>query len=128
MDGQTPIEAYIARSLASDRYPNTPGSREKGGTSEKAAAKVARFDKSLRMRCLVVFEFGDFTADEVGGRLDLKPTQARPRISQLVALGFITNTGIVRANADRNDMHVYAITALGREALLQNANLAVREA
>lgn len=103
-------------------YPDAPGFKERGSTSEKASRKAARFDQPLRFRCLAALDGGDFTADELAGAFGLKPTQVRPRISQLAAMGFIADTGRTHANGDGNDMHVYCITAFGREALRQNSN------
>jgi hypothetical protein len=94
---------------APKRYPDHPGAREKGSTSEAAAAKAARSDESTRLRCLAIFATGDFTSDEIAERLGLRTTQVRPRISQMAKLNQIRDTGRLRRNADDNLMHVYRL-------------------
>ena len=77
--------------------PTYPGFR-RPGTSEKAAHIVAPFAKDIRGKLLEVFksEPGGLTTDQAARRLQMEPWKARPRVSELLRLGEIRDSGKTR--------------------------------
>ena len=69
-------------------YPDSPGFKEKSGTSELAAAKVMRRAAILRERIMMLFAPGmTMTADEVAEYLHESILSVRPRVSELGQIG-----------------------------------------
>ena len=85
--------------LADYGYPDSPGFREKGGTSEEAAAIVASSSTNLRTMALDKIRENPATADEVADALGMSVLAIRPRISELRKLGKIVRNGDRRPNA-----------------------------
>jgi len=89
------------------RYPRSPGAKEET-TSRAAAESMKPTAAKLREQCLrALSEFGPMTADEVGVRVGITPFSARPRISELLALGRIEDTGERWANASGRSAKVW---------------------
>lgn len=81
------------------RYPMVPGAR-RTDTSRDAAADIAPRTQLLRDRALQVLEHSNgLTADEVAGRMGASILSIRPRITELVELRMIRDTGERRKNA-----------------------------
>src|SRR5262245_34824026 len=74
-------------------YPDEPGWKE-GGTSRDAAESMAMLSPTLRKlasRYIVKFPYP--TAHEIAAALHQTPFTIRPRVSELRAMGLITNHG-----------------------------------
>jgi len=103
-------------------YPETPGYKERGGTSQLAAMKMKGRDKPLRIKCLhwlSVYPRTGLTADQIATILGVKPGSIRPRMSQLYDLGFAIKSDIEpRKNEDGNPQAVALITLKGYRELL----------
>lgn len=79
-------------------YPNMPGSKT-GGTSRAAAEAIAPRAPTLRQRVLDVLGTASLTADEVAAVMRKSVLSVRPRLSELLALELIEDTGKTRPNA-----------------------------
>jgi len=104
-------------------YPETPGFKERGGTSQRAAMKMKGRDKPLRIKCLRLLAFSGLigmTADEIAYELGVKPGSIRPRMSQLYDLGYAVKTSAARKNEDGNPQVVARITIKGTWQLEAN--------
>lgn len=92
-----------------------PGSKEKGGASCDAAAKIAPIAADQRGQ-IARFFFETFpnghTADEVAAHFRVSPLSARPRISELYQVGLIRKTGERRRNRSTMSAAVWAASAL----------------
>lgn len=91
-------------------YPLAPGYKD-GDTSRQAAAAIT--PTVARIRDLVAdcyLFYGPMTADEVAGRLGLSILTVRPRVTELVKLGIIADTGTRRRNASGHTAKVYELT------------------
>lgn len=80
---------------AAGPYPDAPGSKERGGTSEEAARRIAVTAHTLRAAVLAKFiDAGDkgLTADEVATALGRDELSVRPRCSELIAARSIIKT------------------------------------
>ena len=90
-------------------YPARPGFKERGGTSEEAAASIAPEQRRLQDRVLAVLR--DFpnglTADEVANYLDRSELAIRPRLSELLRLGEIDKTERRRRNRSGRFAAIY---------------------
>src|SRR5690349_3015696 len=85
-----------------DTYPFRPGSKGSSGTSEAAAKAMAPKAPTLRARCLAeVVGAGAIgrTADEVADRLRHDKCSIRPRLSELLRLGKVRDSGLRRKTA-----------------------------
>jgi hypothetical protein len=83
------------------RYPDAPGYKRPGGTSEQAARAVAGSAATLRARVLTEFAkhpIAGATADEVAGALGCSVLSIRPRVSELNRSGAIVASGSRRKN------------------------------
>lgn len=82
-----------------DPYPASPGYRLTD-TSFKAAKDISSSKRAarLRNRCLEIFKFGEFTADELARQINESVLSVRPRVTELSKLGEIVDTGIRRRN------------------------------
>lgn len=91
------IKEVVERTSYDPTYPNVPGFR-RAGTSEAAARTIAPFAKDIRGKLLEVFkeQVGGLTTDEAARRLQMEPWKARPRVSELVRLGEIRDSGKTR--------------------------------
>ena len=88
-------EAYVR---AHGVYPQAPGFKEQGGTSEQAARTVSNAD-TVRAAVLAAITAAPSTADEVATALGLSVLTVRPRVSELRTLGSIEKTNDRRHNA-----------------------------
>jgi predicted HTH transcriptional regulator len=79
-------------------YPRAPGFKA-AGTSRTAAEKVRPQALTLREQVLALLQRASLTADECAAKLDKSILSIRPRLSELLALGKIYDTGRTRANA-----------------------------
>jgi predicted ArsR family transcriptional regulator len=79
-------------------YPDSPGYKEKGGTSEAASAIAANTSETLRDRVLFLLRNTEFTADECARYLGASILAVRPRLSELRRMGLIRKTGTTRMN------------------------------
>jgi len=85
-------------------FPNTPGFKEQGGTSEEAAKKVAGWRDRLYIAILAALGraeagMGGLTADECAAMIDSTPGAVRPRFTELKLLGQVEKTGKRRKNS-----------------------------
>lgn len=91
-------------------YPVAPGFKERGGTSEAAATKVASRAQILRVRVLEALgRAGNMTADEVADMLGESVLSTRPRFSELAADGAILKTDARRPNASGHNAIVWKL-------------------
>ncbi len=86
------------RELNFNRYPHTPGHKAQGTSLEAAHAMKSRA-QTLRNLSLNCFETGAFTADDVADMLGESVLTIRPRISELVRMGLLKDSGQRKANA-----------------------------
>ena len=90
-------------------YPEGPGTKRRGGTSEAAALSLVPAAGTLRCRIFDAFlYYGPMTADECAGVLGLSPLTVRPRCSELKSIGLVVDTGKRRANESRRKAEVLA--------------------
>jgi hypothetical protein len=80
-----------------DVYPNAPGAR-RNKQSRNGASFIAPHAKTLRERVLSVLRHHALTAHEVAIVLDVPNTSTQPRISELVKLGNVVDSGRTRKN------------------------------
>ena len=80
-------------------YPNSPGFKERGGTSEEAAvAEQSRAD-TIRRRVRDYLRQHNTTTDDCAAALALSILAVRPRFSELRLRGELEDTGERRLNA-----------------------------
>ncbi len=79
------------------RYPTVPGYK-RSGTSQDAATDMESEAGTLRRLSLEILKRGAATADEVADALGRSILSIRPRISELVRKGLVTETGQRRTN------------------------------
>jgi len=92
--------------LFSRPYPTSPG-YQSDDCSYQAAKVASETDEAVRALCLACLAVEDLTSDEIAERLRMKPTQVRPRCSQLYAAGKIIKAGR-RQNADGNFCNLWS--------------------
>lgn len=78
-------------------YPETPGYK-KSGTSKAAADSMIKKAPSLQQKVLDVLFHQDLTADECAAEIGRSLLSIRPRLTELLRLGKIADTGLTRAN------------------------------
>lgn len=78
-------------------YPKNPGWKKRG-TSKRAAEAVKPRAPTLRDQVLGLLRDASLTADEAAAALNKSVLSVRPRLSELLALGKIHDTGRTRAN------------------------------
>jgi predicted ArsR family transcriptional regulator len=91
-------------------YPDSPGYKEKGGTSEAAAALAADTSATLRTRVLAILKNRQLTADECARYLGASILAVRPRLSELRRMGEIQKTGATRMNRSGIQAAVWTTT------------------
>lgn len=75
-------------------YPGSPGFKERGGTSEEAAEKVASTTEQARGRILqLLWKSHPMTADEIAAELGWTVLYCRPRVSELNKMSAIKKDG-----------------------------------
>ena len=89
----------MTKQLAIDftRYPESPGFKRRG-TSERAAREVKPRQRSAWQQVLEVLRQYDMTSDEIASALNRSILFVRPRLSELVKLGRIEDSGVRRTN------------------------------
>jgi hypothetical protein len=83
------------------RYPAYPGAKREG-TSQDAADDIAPRAPTLRRATLAVYQAGhevELTADEAAAVMGQSILAIRPRVTELVRLGELEDTGRRRRNA-----------------------------
>jgi hypothetical protein len=89
-------------------YPERPGFKEKGATSQEAAESLPD-TKESHTRILALLRTGSFTPDEIASRLGGTVLYWRPRCSELVALGLVEKTAERRPNASGKNAAVHKL-------------------
>lgn len=89
-------------------YPHTPGHKVAGTSAEAAAAAKPRAE-SLRVKVVELLTHYDLTADECAAKLRESVLTIRPRLSELVRLCRIRDTGERRQNASGKRATVWAM-------------------
>lgn len=79
-------------------YPLTAGFK-RHGTSQDAAKAITPRAPTLRDRVLALLQKDAHTADECASRLGETVLSVRPRLSELVKMGLIYDTGLTSKNA-----------------------------
>lgn len=95
-------------SLNLSRYPDAPGFKKSGTSSDAAKANEGRANK-LRLLALAEIAKEALTADEVAERLGKSVLSIRPRISELSAQNLIEETGERRFNDSGHKAAVWRI-------------------
>jgi predicted ArsR family transcriptional regulator len=91
-------------------YPASPGVKSKGDTSGEAATASQKRAATLRDAVYDVLKRCPCTADEVAGHLRENILSIRPRLSELVAMSRITDTGLRRKNKSGRSAVVWKVT------------------
>lgn len=80
-------------------YPEVPGCKERGGTSEQAAVEIQEQVTRLRAAVLEALEqLKQATPDEIAEHIGESPWSIRPRCSELVQKGLVRKTAERRRN------------------------------
>lgn len=79
-------------------YPDAPGFKERGGTSEAAAKATEPRVGSLRAQALAEITRLPGTPDEIAARLNKSVLAIRPRITELIDMGLVRKSGKTRPN------------------------------
>jgi predicted Rossmann fold nucleotide-binding protein DprA/Smf involved in DNA uptake len=79
------------------RYPDVPGYKNRG-TSKAAADSMREKAPTLRQKVLDVLFHQNLTADECAAEVGKSLLSIRPRLTELLALGKIADTGETRTN------------------------------
>jgi len=90
------------------QYPLFPGSKAQE-TSHDAAVAMAPEARNLQADCLRALRSYPQTADEVADFLNRSILSIRPRLSELLRLGKITDTGFRRLNQSGKNAIVWKI-------------------
>lgn len=97
------------KQLAIDFYPTTPGYKRRE-TSRNAAKAIANRAPKLRDRAFEVLKTWEMTADEIAHALQVSILSIRPRISELVELGMVEESGNYRENDSGKAAIVWKVT------------------
>lgn len=90
-----------------DHYPNSPGYRRRRPTSRAGAAHIKPKAPTLRDRVLAILRKAEeaqpsvakgYTTDECARILNVSILSCRPRLSELVRLGLVFDSGLTRRN------------------------------
>lgn len=98
------------------KYPRRAGYKEKGGTSQEAAAKIESKGRAAALRAAVLgaFELGwQGTADELAFRLGESVLSIRPRVSELHKQGLLIHTGQRHKNQSGSSAHCWRLNPVG---------------
>jgi len=91
-----------------EKYPMRPGYKRRA-TSREAAEAMADKAPSLRDQCFSALCEQPMTADEVAAVLGKSILSIRPRLSELVRLGCIRDTGRTAPNASGKNAVIWEI-------------------
>lgn len=92
-------------------YPQTPGYKV-GGPSQEAASKVALKAPNLRDKAVEIFSQHHrlgLTADELAFLLNVSVLSIRPRLSELLRMGVIEDSGDRRKNNFKSTCTVWRL-------------------
>jgi hypothetical protein len=93
------------------RYPEVPGSKEKGGTSEQAAREMESVAGRLRKGVLrTLGTLGSATPDEIAEAMGESVLSIRPRCSELVRMGSVRKMAQRRLNRSGKAASVLCLT------------------
>ena len=90
------VAPFTVRAHERQKYPNQPGYRIDGPSKDAAPTRTEA--STLRSSVLAVIRQRPSTADECARLLSESILACRPRLSELVALGLIEDSGERRAN------------------------------
>ena len=90
-------------------YPESPGFKVSGGTSEEAAKAIAPIVRGLRADVLAQIRECPGTADEIAFAIHRSPFSVRPRLTELHRMGLIVPTGERRKHSSGMTANVWAI-------------------
>lgn len=103
------------------KYPDAPGYKEQGGTSQDAAETIdENWLINTRREVLKVLSTTPLTADEMAVKLDVNPFAMRPRMTELFKKDLIRKTDDRRPNTQFGTgalARVWDITDKGRRLL-----------
>lgn len=102
-----------------ERYPNFPGSKKAEGPSKEAARAIAPLANSLRGKVLRLYREKHplgLTVDELTHEAKISPFTARPRVSELVAAGFLEDSAERRPNESGHSATVWRASPKAMEA------------
>tara|TARA_R110000868_G_scaffold6526_1_gene36777 strand:+ start:531 stop:809 length:279 start_codon:yes stop_codon:yes gene_type:complete len=88
-------------------YPENPGYK-KPGTSKAAADSMREKAPTLRQQVLDVLFHQDLTADECAAEVGKSVLSIRPRLTELLALGKIAESGLERFNSSGKKATVWS--------------------
>lgn len=112
------ISSGMERAPERGRYPHVPGSKGADGTSQKAAAHIARRVAGLRRAVLeAIAVHGNVTVLELVAHTGMNRYSIQPRVSELRAMGLVESTGERRKNPSGQGAAVQRLTATGRALL-----------
>jgi len=98
-------------------YPEEPGFKEAGGTSEEAAARINSHTlRATALHYLAIYEIG-LTADEIAAKAGVDKLAMRPRLSELFAMGMVEKSTKVRNNRSGKSARVWVITQVGLDQI-----------
>ena len=83
--------------LFDTKYPDRPGYKREG-TSKEAAESIAPKAEDLRSKVMRMLRAGNMTADEIVTLLEVDKLSIRPRVSELVKMGKVFDTGYRHRN------------------------------
>ena len=107
-------------------YPNEPGFKgAPNGTGALAATRYAPQVKGRRAQVLEGLEAGPATAEQLGERIGLHWYLTRPRLSELKALGFVTETGERGRGALGGEVNVWRLTTAAERSEFTDAATAI---
>jgi predicted ArsR family transcriptional regulator len=89
------------------KYPMIPGAKTDGPSQDAADHMTPKVD-TVRKKVLNCFtQHENLTADEVAQKLQIDRLTIRPRVSELVSMGKLTDTGDRRANSSGRNATVW---------------------
>src|SRR5580765_5125040 len=109
-------EKFMPDLFDCDRYPDTPGYKEKGGTSEASAEAMLGRANTLRRRaleCFIKVSPRGLTADQVADACGVTVLAMRPRITELFLAGWIEKTDMTRQNISGHQARVWRTRTTG---------------
>jgi hypothetical protein len=81
---------FFGRNEPPPTYPEAPGYKEEGGTSQEAALAIEKDAQTVRGEVLrLLLQGWVLTADEIAARVNHPILTVRPRVSELFAMGVI---------------------------------------
>lgn len=100
---------YLSAAEVLDRYPSAPGHKVEG-TSRSAAEAMKPRAPTLRDKVLELLKHDAMTADEAAAALGETVLSIRPRLSELVKLNQIYDTGLTSKNDSGHKATIWRAT------------------